>query len=171
MLYKKEIPASMGIDPSINGTGIAICKKGKIVYYAKISYKSTKSPHYLIEDNLNNKPLKIKVPSKDLRGKVASQIILKMIFEHEISSVTIEDYAFSANSRAKYQIGEFVGAIKNAIYDTNITPKIISIKKAKKLFTGNGNASKEEVKNHVFIRFGLDIESFDVNDAIMLSCI
>lgn len=170
MIYKKNNDISMGIDPSINGTGIAIQKKGKIIYFAKLTYKSTKKPHYLIEDNLNQIS-KVEVPIKELRGKVASQIIFKLICDYKVSSVTIEDYAFSANSRAKYQIGEFVGAIKNTIFDTAIVPRVISIKKAKKIFTGNGNASKEEVKNHVYLKFGLNIDSFDINDAIMLSCI
>lgn len=160
----------MGIDPSINGTGIAIHKNGKIIYYAKLTYKATKKPHYLIEDSLL-KSIKVDVPLKELRGKVASGIILKIMNKYRIGSVTIEDYAFGANSRSKYQIGEFVGVIKSAIYDTAIVPRVISIKKAKKIFTGNGNASKEEVKNHVYLKFGLDIDSFDINDAIMLSCI
>lgn len=170
MIYKKSGTISMGIDPSINGTGIAICKEGKIIYYSKLTYKGTKKPHYLIEDSLG-KSSKVDVPLKEFRGKVVSQIISKLILKYKIGAVTIEDYAFSANSRAKYQIGEFVGAIKNAIYDTTVIPKVISIKKAKKIFTGNGNASKEEVKNHVYLRFGLNIDSFDINDAIMLACV
>lgn len=160
----------LGIDPSINGTGLAIFKNGKIIYHGKLTYKQTKKPHYLLETS-SHKPIKIDVPLKELRGKVASQYILKLIFDYKINRVVIEDYAFSANSRAKYQIGEFVGAIKNSIYDTNILPEVVSIKKAKKLFTGNGNASKEAVKNQVYLKFGIDAESFDISDAIMLSCL
>jgi Holliday junction resolvasome RuvABC endonuclease subunit len=157
----------MGIDPSINGTGVVILDK-ELNIVESLHYKfNNKKNLYVIN---SKKELKLINNDKDLKGETIGREIAKLVKKYD-PIINIEGYAYNGGGLV-FQIAEFVGAIKTHIKLLKKKVETIGITNLKKRVTGNGNATKLHIKialeKYVGHSFG---DNDDLNDAYSLALI
>lgn len=137
----------LAIDPSLNGTGLAIGNKNSILLTETISIKKLKGME---------------------RVEFIISRIKTLIFEHNIKEVIIEGYSFGSRGRALFQLGELGGVIRYELFKLGIEIKEIPPTSLKKFITGKGNAKKEEVLEGVNKKTNLNLKDHNQADAVAL---
>src|SRR3990167_3158409 len=113
----------IGIDQSLNGTGICVIENGVLIVTHTITHKHLKGVEKLAHIKRN------------------IQVILDM---EKPDLAAMEDYAYSRFGFT-FKLGEVGGVVKLLLYENKIPLKIFGIKTIKKFATGNGNAKKEDM--------------------------
>jgi Holliday junction resolvasome RuvABC endonuclease subunit len=134
----------IGIDPSLNGTGLA--------YYANGSIETTR------------------IGVKKFRGVHRLRYVRDMVREY-ISSQDVavyEDYAFGAKGAAIFQIGELGGVLKTLCYEEGVDVLLVPPSVLKLFTTGKGNAKKDVMAAAVLEKYGVSLGSDDEVDAYAL---
>lgn len=147
----------LGIDPSLNGTGIVLLNsKGKIIYQKAIILNKTKKTTIKGFSRIN----------------YILSIIKEVINEHQglVKLVIIEGYSFGSNrSRSVFDLGELGGIIKYYLYEKEISFVEVPPKFLKKYITGNGNADKLMMIDSVKNRYKENFDNDDICDAYALA--
>lgn len=95
------------------------------------------------------------------------QTFINFLTEHEVSVVVMEEPFYSpVTMRNAVKVLESIGILKLGCNMQSLRYEMISPREMKKLFTGSGNALKEDIQAKVTEEFGLTIKSTHVNDAI-----
>lgn len=81
--------------------------------------------------------------------------VVNLIKSHNVDSVVIEGYAFSARNSQSHKIGELGGVIRLALYELGIPYVDVPPTCRAKFATGKGNSSKTEVVSAVSARTGI----------------
>ena len=107
----------------------------------------------------------------ELRNLFKSEIVDRGISEYgSIDIVIIEGYAFAAGGK-QFDIGEWGGVCKLALYeDFKIPFCLIPPTSLKKFIVGKGNAKKELMREWVFRRYGVGSEILSTNDEVDAYC-
>lgn len=114
------------IDASLSSTGYAIFKNKKLAKFGKIC------------------------PSKNEKQKLKFfyEELLKIIKENKINDIVIEDgFSKIANLRTGLMLAELRGCIKLLAYMNDVEIYTVAPQQIKKIITGKGNATKEDVAN------------------------
>lgn len=160
---------TIGIDPSINGTGICIdgCE-----YYYIVPKKKKKMESWGINiiEYPNNKPDgdDTKELYKSIRVYHIQKIIRDIIEQYKPDNVVIEAIAYAANGSIDMLAG-LNYSIRNICFDLNIPIRIISPTTLKKESVGMGNASKELMLGTWKAITNMNIDCDDLADAYFLS--
>ena len=177
---------AIGIDPSLNSTGICVNKDGKCTYYI-ISSKCTKkmqefnskvikyifyekagtnkkeNEYYIIEENKAKNIYAICSAIKDIIKKNKPDLVL------------IEGVSYgSLGSSALVDLSGLNFAIRNILIDSDVHFIVVSPSQNKKFATGNGSADKDlmvyswlNIEKHV--KNIKEIKIDDLADAFFLS--
>lgn len=137
----------LGIDPSLNGTGIAVSNGTELIHTETITIKK-------------------------LRGMERVEFILSriktLISTYSITEVIIEGYSFGSRGRAIFQLGELGGVLRHYFYTSGVSLKEVPPTSLKKAIAGKGNAKKEEMLEAVNNRTGLNLKDHNQADAVAL---
>lgn len=128
----------IGIDPSINGTGL--CKlilddNFNTIEYDYLGFSTVKK---------NESKNIIHFKKNDFKHNIDQRIFMMDHIKKFISNadyIAMEDYAYSATGMI-FNIGEYVGGIKLMIYNMDIPLRMIEPTVVKKFATNKGNCDK-----------------------------
>lgn len=143
---------SLGIDPGLNRTGYAVVRR-------------TRSQPVLLEGGV------VKTTRTDelvQRVHEIGQGIREVIEEHRPNAIAIEQvFSMARNPKTAVLMAHARGAILFAAAEAGLPVVHYTPRQVKKLLTGSGNASKEQVQLAVQREFGLQqlLEPNDVADA------
>lgn len=142
----------LGLDLSSANSGWAIInKKGKLMAYGNFKSK----------------------PKMSQEEKIAFMFksFQSLLDKYKISNIAIEDQFCGKNVNTLKLLSKIAGAVIALATVHNLSIKIYPPKYAKKMFTGSGAASKEEVEQRVLELY--KIENYDDNttDAISIAYI
>lgn len=112
-------------------------------------------------------------PSKkeNVYDRVWDQVcqIKKLILNNQIGQVVFEDsFSSMRNKQVVVKLNRLAGMVMYICYENNIPFFTIPPKSAKKLFSGNGNASKELMIECVNKKFSLELKNDNICDAIAI---
>ena len=144
----------MGIDPgTINcGYAIVLLDRGKIT---------------LVEAGL------IKMKERVLQHQIGEMVegVDKILSEHTIDKVAIEDMFFAYNPKSVIKLAQFRGALSLKIIQELGNFAEYTPLQVKKSVTGNGKASKEQVAFMVkrLLNIKGEIKPLDITDAIAVA--
>lgn len=151
-----------GIDPSISCTGIAVIEltdEGKFVLLDKKSIKPTPR-------------------SKEFERKLSSFEVFKWATQNlqsfkDLSFFVFENYSYGSPGHLA-DLGEMTGLFKYHIAnDMNLPFDTIAPSSVKKIITGSGRATKEEVRanlaNHLENFHDIEWSNFDESDATAIA--
>ena len=147
----------LSIDASITCTGLAILeltenKKFKLIDKTSIKIKT------IYNDRFKKK--------LDMAELFKYWVDLK---SKDISFAVFENYSYGSSGHLA-DLGELNGLFKNILYSHNIPVDVISPASVKKLVTGSGKATKEEVQsslaNHIINLDSFTFNNLDESDAV-----
>ena len=142
-------PLFVGIDPSINGTGIVVLDQNANIIEQKLfSIKSE-----IIEEAL-------------LKYEDEIKFIANML---TLQSVYLEGPAYQATGQVILQMGALHYMTRLFLYRNNKNYKIIAPGTLKKFVTGKGNSKKELMLLKVFKKWGVEFEDHNLCDAYSLA--
>lgn len=161
----------IGIDPSINSTGICI-KEPDSTRYEIIVPKVKKihkglTTHVYTVDKGDSSP-QGKETYKGRRVYEISNIIESIIEREQPDKVVIEAVAFNANGSIDLLAG-LNYSIRNICYKRNIEVVIVSPTTLKKESVGSGKASKDIMVSTWWMIEGIDSNIDDLADAYFLA--
>lgn len=134
----------LGLDLSLASSGRCIFSNNKVISYGKITTKKQD-----FENDL------------DRLKHIADEIQL-IINEHEIEYAVIEDSVPAKHSRSVMQLNILKGEVIRTLTLNFIPVGLIFPSSVKKLVTGNGKASKEEVAEYIRANY---IDCGEYNDS------
>lgn len=135
---------SMGIDLSINSTGICIYKEDSVKYYLIVSHSTSK-----MRSN-NDESIEIinyiKTDDKDTNIYRIIEIILYIINIESPELIVIEDVAIGAkNSRSLIDLTGLNYGLRSLLIHNRIPYKCTPPSNWKRQMLGNGQANKEQI--------------------------
>ena len=95
-------------------------------------------------------------------------VFLSLIYKHKPDLIRIEGYAYGRIFRA-HDMGELAGMLKLTAYTKNIKLESVAPTKLKKATTGKGNASKEQMIEHVKKNWGFETKNDNIADAFAIA--
>lgn len=141
----------MGIDQSVNHTGICILNKQREVVFLD-----------LVE------------PSKSLREEkrlgFIRDNITKALENFEVTTLVMEGYSYNSANK-KFLLGEVGSIVKLLAYDMDADLFSAAPKQLKKFVSGRGSASKQQMINCIDKQWGLKVTNDNLADAFGLACI
>lgn len=144
---------SIGIDPSLTGTGVVVLNDGKLV--EKRLIKSKKDGDSFVKE------------LQRIQGIVAE--IDQMIGEYSPDIVCMEGLAFMArNTSALVQLSALNYFIR-AVLNERVPWVIVQPSTLKKFITGSGSGGKDVVMMEVYKRYGVTITDNNLSDAYVLA--
>lgn len=88
--------------------------------------------------------------------------------EPSISFAALEGYSFDSVNRS-FDLGELGGLVRLALYDAGIPFVVVSPKTLKSFVSSNGGATKEQMREAVLKKWGMNFEQDDECDAYGLA--
>jgi crossover junction endodeoxyribonuclease RuvC len=145
----------LSIDPGTRTTGYAI---------VSLSDNSLKLLHYGIVKQNASQPLEKKI------SKLYHEMC-RIIEEYQPDQSCIETLFYGNNVRSILSLGEARGVLILALTEHNIPVYSYSPREVKLAVTGNGNASKNQVRYMVqqILNLQNPPESFDISDAMAIA--
>jgi len=138
----------IGVDPSINGSGIFIQNVKKKKEFYTLVFCQTKKEFKICSESRASFIFPVKTVDKKLffinRAIINSKIICKFIREmtnQEKCYIAIEGFSFGSHGKLA-SIGEFVGILEYELLMDGHRIKEYAPTSVKKFFTGKGNANK-----------------------------
>ena len=147
-----------GIDPGLADTGIGI-----------VSGRDFEIENYSFGCISTNKD----TPLAQRLGKIYDNI-LKLLEEHKPDRVIVEDiFSLERYPKSGILLGKVTGAILLASYHTKIPVFEVPVREAKKILSGNGNASKAQLEQSVrhVLEHDSQIKPYHASDALALALI
>ena len=136
-----------GIDLSLTSTGVCVLRNGELEVIKRLN-------------------------TKDLRGVERLMWIEHKLFEvlpNHLDLICLEGYSFGSQGRAVFNIGELGGVIRRGLHIYEMPWLEIAPHSLKKFVTGKGNTKKEDMKLHIYKRWGVEFGSSDECDAYGLA--
>lgn len=154
--------AFVGLDLSLNGTGIAaVNRQGSLILNqtlkpSKLTSK-IKGPEFRVARLI------------EIRNRLDA-IILNIILKNSSNNLlfAVEGYTY-ATANSAHVMGELGGVVRTMLYEHRFDYIEVSPSHVKKYATGAGNAKKEQVIAHVLKRWGLLFSTSDEADAYVLA--
>lgn len=148
----------IGIDPGLADTGIGIVK-GDGLNVEAFSFGSIHtSPSLPIEKRLE---------------KIYTEI-LQVLKQQSPRMMVVEDVFFmKANPKSGILLGKVAGVVLLAASHADVRAVEITVREAKQILTGNGNASKKQLEKGVrhFLNLSEVIKPYHASDAMALALI
>ena len=148
----------IGIDYSYTSPAICILGddfKSSRFFYATYNKKlEMKARNY--EGFLLNEDLKDTERYKEI-GNWATNAIADFIVVNDDLQVAIEGYSYGSSHSLTFNIAENAGILKLYLLNLGIVPTIIPPTTAKKHFSGSGRANKEDMRQALIDKEGVDI--------------
>ena len=145
-MIRPESKTIIGVDPSMRHTGVCIIAGPMIVATLCVE------------------------PPKKLTGVLVLQYIAdafeELLEDHTPNAWAIEGYSYGSVGR-KAQLAEVGGVIKLLLANTGTEGIIIAPTRVKK-YTGDGRASKEDIRQYIMQEEGIDTHSYDIADAMVI---
>jgi len=146
----------MGVDPGLAATGIGIVTGEKNTIHSFAHGCITTSADLSVADRL------------DL---IYSQV--KHVLESETPDLMVIEDAFvlRENPKSGLSLGKVIGVILLAASQNKISVIEVSVRSAKQVLTGNGNASKSQLEGAVrhFLQSDVPISPYHASDALALA--
>jgi len=160
------------LDLAVNKTGLAFFKDG--VLLEEELHLFTKEPAKGSDPRrttfINAKT--VLGGFKQIRDGIL-RVLSQLAGRHGVDMVLLEDFAFSAQGRAIFELGQINGVVRLALTEAGYNLQLISPSAVKKIITGKGNADKKMVMLRVYQLCGIDLMEFgrgaeDLYDAIAI---
>lgn len=147
----------IGLDPSLNGFGMAaIDTSGTMHYHPTIKTKA-KSGMGRVEEILHK-----------VRNEILKYQGLARMGTYKKIIVTREDYDRKANDVADTPLKELGGALRWVLHELGLELHYLNIMSVKKFATGKGNVDKSDIPDIIYRRYGFDGDS-DEADAFAVA--
>ena len=144
----------LGIDPSINGTGLCLYDSKTQIYsmwvVEKYHAKKGNYPFELVYQRPTGKSKKA-VTIINLRNNTYNMLEFLKTINFDV--VYMEGYAGKATTNCLTALGFFCETLKMLLVELSIPYKLIPPKRLKKIVTNNGNASKEDMIRRVIDKY------------------
>jgi crossover junction endodeoxyribonuclease RuvC len=148
----------IGIDPGIASTGIGIVRGSglKVASYSFGSIHTSK-----------------KISLAHRLGQIFSKLILILQDEKPDFMVVEDVFSLQKYPKSGINLGKVTGVILLAGFHTNVPVVEVSVREAKQILTGNGNASKAQLEKAVrhLLKLTSPIKPDHASDAIALALI
>lgn len=150
-IEKPTIQKFIGLDLSLTSTGVCSFITNPVALITRV----------------------IKTSNKLTYAQRYNKIIESILSEYSISTITstfIEGYSFGSfgkSSSMSYLI-ELGGILKFKLYREGINYVIVPPTLLKKFISGKGTSKKEDIKLHIYKKYGQEFESSDAADAYAL---
>lgn len=174
---KKGERITVGIDPSISGTGLAAFRDGELVYYkawTEVRKLKTDHPHHIIwfkakEHDHGSRLARIKM----IANWVAEELLTLGAHGDQLTAA-IEGYAFAARASSASDLHELGGAIKLVMLELGVPFQIYAPSSVKLAATGVGGADKGDMKIACLKKLNLDVTKYgkageNIADACMIA--
>jgi crossover junction endodeoxyribonuclease RuvC len=146
----------LGLDVSLSKTGYALFDGSGFLRYGDIPF-AEKKPRGMSDLEFRARRL------STLADEISS------LFDG-VNLCAIEGYAYGIrNSRAITGLAELGGVLRERLFRLGVPTTEIPPSELKKWATGKGNAKKDDMIRAVKDRFGIQVESSDTADAMLLS--
>lgn len=169
----------IGLDLSINSTGVCLNDENNEPIYYIITPKLTRKQKSIQHDRINYIEYDKKQGDVSYNIKSIAGEIRKVIESYDdVEGVVIEDIAMAAKGRSIIDLTLLNGYVRCVLDELNIPYKTINPTKWKKEILGNGHANKDLIIYNwmrfdipVYNELGLNgIKCDDIADAYFLSC-
>jgi Holliday junction resolvasome RuvABC endonuclease subunit len=159
---KKPQPSlvTIGVDPSIRGTALAVVKDGALVgAYAWTEMKALQQQHkdrlvyYVNPKHPTDSDLSLR---KELVTNWVCGIVSAFISPEVTLVVALEDYALSKNSSSVSDLHELGGMLKSILWMGRVRMRTYDPKSIKLAWASNGNATKDEMVEACLEAFDVD---------------
>jgi crossover junction endodeoxyribonuclease RuvC len=141
----------LGIDQSLRSSGVAVVGADQQVLYV-----GTVTP----EKKLKGAP----------RLACIRDALRDVIKTHpRICFASLEGYAYDVGAGRVFELGEVGAIVKMVLYDANIPFVVVPPASLKKYVSGEGSATKEQMRAAVLKKWGMDFPQDDVCDAFGLA--
>lgn len=147
----------LAIDQSYSGTGVAYISADGQVQSALIKT----SPNFSWEERMD---YIIGILDSYFDMSALDSIDNPSPIEH----VVIESYAFASTNSQIFQLGELGGVLKYHFHSKGVDVVTMLIAHPKMFMAGNGQATKSQVMNGLYGRFGIRERDDNVADAISI---
>lgn len=137
----------LGIDPSLTSTGV--CRLNRDQYEVSC--------------------IKIKGSDGVARLWALKQRVLQQLQDFRPDLVVIEGYSFGSKGRGVFQLAEWGGVLRLALYESGFRTLEVPPTSLKKYVTGKGNSPKEQMILGAYKKFGVEFASNDECDAYCLA--
>lgn len=167
----------IGIDQSLNGSGIAAVYRGEVVAFDAFTTTQTKARNmpnlHFFESN--DSSMASRIERVEFVSKWLLSWVLRLKCEFGVPAyVGMEGYAMNMRSNRFSDLCELGGAIKMGLFQNQIPYQVYTPSALKKAFTGKGNAKKpqmiaacESLTNVDLSLYGKSAE--DLADAILIA--
>lgn len=143
---------TVGIDPSLTGTGIVVLQNGRVVEETLVKSKNT-----------GGRP-----KDEMLRLTAIVDSVREVVEKYQPELICIEGLAFMArNTSALVQLSGLNYLLRLSFGDTPYI--VVTPSSLKKFISGKGNAQKDLMLLETYKRYGVSFESSDLADAFGLS--
>lgn len=140
----------LGIDQSLRSSGVAVLSGAQ-----EVLFNGTVTPGKLTGVH------RLACIRDAIRDVLAS--------EPGICFAALEGYAYDVGAGRVFELGEVGGAMKLVLHDAGIPFVVVPPASLKQFVAGSGSATKEQMRQAVLKKWGLDIEQNDECDAYGLA--
>ena len=151
------VPAILGIDASLRGTGLCFLS-------AKHAILKNCSPASVLKEEKLTGVHRL----RSLQARLGLWLDDYEVTGGTCSAAIIEGYAFGASGRLA-QIGEWGGVLRMELSDRGIPIYEMNLQHLKQFVTGKGNSQKNEMMLGVYKKFGMEFDDDDECDAFALA--
>jgi len=149
---------TIGIDPGLAGTGVGIVKGIglKVDSYSFSSVATSKS------ESLPNR-----------LERIYTSLLEILRFERPDKMIVEEIFSLGKYPKSAIVLGKVVGVVLLAGQQLDIPVTEVSVREAKQILTGNGNASKQQLEKSVrrMLKVEKPIRPYHISDALGLALI
>jgi len=140
----------LGIDQSLRSSGVAVISEGQ-----KVQYVGRILPGKLTG------VARLAAVREALRDVLAA--------EPDICFAALEGYAYDVGAGRVFELGEVGAVVKMVLHDAAVPFVIVPPASLKQFVAGNGQAKKEQMREAVLKKWGIDVAQDDECDAFGLA--
>lgn len=179
-LIQRYVPGLViGVDPSLNGTGLAVLRDGKVAEYHGWTTKKTNQKRNSGSLSWMKLPAGADDRLRLWRIRTVAHWIHELVVSLQIkyrrdSYVALEGYATNSRSNRATDTHELCGLIKMLLWQEGIPMRMYPPTTVKMAVTGSGSADKGDMKIAAYKKFGLEVTKLgeageNIADAVMLA--
>jgi crossover junction endodeoxyribonuclease RuvC len=143
---------SIGIDPSLTSTGLAVIVDGELVEHLSVPTSPKDGPNVYRISKIQHEIQKLLKKYQDQEPVIA-----------------VEGYAFAFHKSQAFTLGEVGGVVRNTLYNAGWSYYDVPPTNLKKYATGKGNSSKDKVVEEAQNLFEKTFDTDDEADAAFLA--
>jgi len=162
--------ATIGLDLSLTSTGVVVLDNGVVRKLVDGTYERAARPGAMTLSSKHRGVERLIDLSNQL-GEAIGQFInmetAAWVFGFPLA--VIEGYSMGSRSGQAFSIGEWGGVARVRLRQMGISYIVVPPSTLKKFTTGKGNAQKDEMRLHVYKKWGFEHKANDVVDAYALA--